>query len=125
VREQGFLKQQDIVDRIWCPQVGLVADTASGQLIASNALSPLQPGSDVSSFGKYLTEKEPIASTVPKISEDQARESALKVVPGRVTKVELERKRGKIVYVVEIRTDSAGEKDVLVDIESGEVVGTE
>ncbi|MGH8430965.1 MAG: PepSY domain-containing protein [Solimonas sp.] len=65
------------------------------------------------------------ATVTPKISEEQARAAALKVVPGRVTSVEIEKKRGKHVYVVEIRTRSDAEKDVHVDIETGQVLRTE
>ena len=36
----------------------------------------------------------------------------------------IERKLGKNVYVVEIRTPR-GEKDVFVDIETGKIIGTE
>jgi len=61
----------------------------------------------------------------PKITTEQASEIALKLVPGRVTSVVIERKRGKNVYVVEIMTKSDGEKDVFVDIETGRVVGTD
>ena len=40
----------------------------------------------------------------PKITTEQASAAALKVVPGRVTSVVIERKQGKNVYVVEIMT---------------------
>jgi uncharacterized membrane protein YkoI len=46
-------------------------------------------------------------------------------VPGRVTSVVIEKKQGKNVYVVEIVPRSGGEKDVFVDIETGQVLGTE
>ena len=123
VREQGLLNTQDIIDRIWCPQVGLVADSSSGLLIASNALPPSHPGADVSSFGKYLVNARP--PPVAKITPEQATETALKAMPGRMTSVVIERKRGRHVYVVEIMTSNSGEKDVFVDIETGAVVGTD
>jgi uncharacterized membrane protein YkoI len=59
-----------------------------------------------------------------KISEEQATKIALERVPGKVTSVTIERKRGKMVYVVEIQTPD-GERDVFVDITSGKIVGTE
>lgn len=123
VREQGVINHQDVIERIWCPEVGLVADSSSGQLIGSNALPPSHPGADVSSFGKYLANLRPPPE--PKITKEQASETALKAMPGRVTSVVIERKRGRHVYVVEIMTKNTGEKDVLVDIESGEIVGIE
>lgn len=58
----------------------------------------------------------------PKITEAQAKEIALKALPGEVTKVEIERKLGKMVYVVEIQNEKQGEKDVWVDIMSGKVL---
>ena len=65
------------------------------------------------------------ATPTPKISQEQAKTAALKLVPGRVTSVVIEKKQGKNVYVVEIVPRSGGEKDVFVDIETGQVLGTE
>jgi uncharacterized membrane protein YkoI len=61
----------------------------------------------------------------PKITVEQAKAAALKVVPGRVTSVVIEKKQGKHVYVVEIAPRGGGEKDVFVDLDSGQVLGTE
>ena len=61
---------------------------------------------------------------VAKITEEQATKIALERIPGKVTDVKIERKRGKNVYVVEIQT-AQGEKDVFVDIETGRIVGTD
>ena len=80
---------------------------------------------------EYNTEQSPsMISNEPKeltagITEAKAKEMALKEVPGKVTDVEIERKSGRIVYVVEIDTDSGPETDVLIDIKSGDVVGIE
>jgi uncharacterized membrane protein YkoI len=60
-----------------------------------------------------------------KVSQEQATKVALAHLPGKVTSVTIERKRGKMVYVVEIQTSDGGEKDVLVDIMSGQILGTE
>jgi uncharacterized membrane protein YkoI len=47
-------------------------------------------------------------------------------MPGQVTDITVERKLGKNVYVVEIIADKGGdETDVLVDMESGKVLGIE
>lgn len=62
---------------------------------------------------------------VAKISPEQATKIALERIPGKVTEVKIERKRGKNVYVVEIQTPNEGEKDVFVDIQTGEIVGTD
>jgi len=64
-------------------------------------------------------------TSTPKITPEQASAAALKVVPGRVTSVVIEKKQGKNVYVVEIRTRGGGEKDVFVDLMTGQVLGTE
>lgn len=60
-----------------------------------------------------------------KITEEQARAIALKTIPGKVTKVVIEKKKGKTVYVVEIMSEKKGEIDVFVDIVSGKVIGTD
>jgi uncharacterized membrane protein YkoI len=61
----------------------------------------------------------------PTITKEQATEIALKALPGKVTDITIERKRGQDVYVVEIVADKDGtETDVLVDPHSGKVLGT-
>lgn len=67
-----------------------------------------------------------VASPAAKIPEKQATETALKEVPGQVTSVVIEKKLGKNVYVVEIIEKGSGQEvDVFVDINTGEVVGTD
>jgi uncharacterized membrane protein YkoI len=124
VREQGLLNLQDITDKIWCPVVGVVFDTSDGKLVVSSALPKDNPASDVSSVGKLRDRPLKYTPPVAKISGDQATKTALALIPGKVTSLKIERKRGKNVYVVEIQTPN-GEKDVFVDIESGQVVGTD
>jgi len=65
------------------------------------------------------------AAAGAKITKEQATKVALEHIPGKVTDVTIERKRGKNVYVVEIQSPDQGEKDVFVDMESGKVVGTD
>ena len=60
-----------------------------------------------------------------KITAEQAAAIAVKTMPGKVTDVKVEKKKGKNVYAVEIQTEGQGEKDVLVDIVTGEVVGVD
>ena len=64
-----------------------------------------------------------IAPATPKVSEDQAKVIALKALPGKVTGVTIETKRGKNVYAVEIMSPTKGEKDVYVDLVTGKVLG--
>lgn len=63
------------------------------------------------------------APATPKVSEDQAKVIALKALPGKVTGVTIETKRGKNVYAVEIMSPTKGEKDVYVDLMTGKVLG--
>jgi uncharacterized membrane protein YkoI len=64
--------------------------------------------------------------TKAKISKEQASQNALQAMPGKVSDVSIERKLGKNVYVVEIIAEKDGEElDVLVDMDSGKVLGIE
>jgi uncharacterized membrane protein YkoI len=59
-----------------------------------------------------------------KISKEVATNNALAALPGTVTDVTVEKKRGKNVWVVEIVSQKDGaETDVLVDMDSGAVIG--
>ncbi len=58
------------------------------------------------------------------VTEEQAKAIALKALPGKVNKVELETKEGKKTYVVEIITNKTEEKkDVWVDYYTGKLRG--
>ena len=59
------------------------------------------------------------------ITEAEARSIALARVPGTVTDVVIETKFGKKTYVVEVQATSGGEKDVIIDIKTGEVLAVE
>lgn len=94
------------------------------------ARNALLVGAMVLTFGSYvLAQNLPTVVDVPPspapVTEEQAMAIALQKVPGKVTEVAIEKKRGKPVYVVEIQTEKEGEKDVLVDMQSGAVLGTE
>jgi uncharacterized membrane protein YkoI len=125
VREQNLLDLKDITDKVWCPTVGVVSDTSDGKLIVSNALPKDNPAADVSSVGQLRDKPLKYTPPVAKVSGDQATKIALARIPGKATNLTIERKKGKNVYVVEIQTPKDGEKDVFVDIESGEIVGTD
>jgi hypothetical protein len=124
VREQSVINLQDINDKIWCREVGIVSDTSGGKLIVSNALPSDNPASNVSSIGKTHGKPSKQKSQTVKVSAADARKIALQRMPGKVTDVTIEKKRGKNVYVVEIQTGS-GEVDVIVDTQTGEIIGTE
>lgn len=59
--------------------------------------------------------------SLAKISETQAKDAALKVVSGTVSKVELDNEDGNIVYSVSINTNT-GVVDVKVDAGNGKVL---
>jgi uncharacterized membrane protein YkoI len=79
----------------------------------------------VMAAGFALVGGEVAAQTKAKISEEQAKKIASKYLPGEITGVKIERKKGKEVYAVEIQSKDRGELDVLVDIMTGKVVGTD
>lgn len=100
------------------------ATVLTAWLFALIAIAPASSGKDVEDRPCLELAQATPATPTPKITSEQASEIALKLVPGRVTSVVIERKRGRHVYVVEIVT-GGGEKDVFVDIETGRVVGTD
>jgi uncharacterized membrane protein YkoI len=122
-REYSLTNPSDITDKWYCPGVGIVKDTSDGELVASDAL----PRTDMSSFGKHHREaRKQTTPLVAKVSSQQAREIALKEVPGKVTSMKIERFGKYNVYAVEIVAAKDGvETDVFVDIESGKIVGTD
>ena len=84
----------------------------------------ISSGSNLLLAGAALAKDKPAAAPAEaKITEDQAKEIALKTLPGKVTGVAIEKKKGKTVYAVEIMTEKQGEKDVLVDVVTGKVIG--
>ena len=72
--------------------------------------------------------KEPSAKSAvqSKITEDEAVKIAQEAVPGDVTAVSIEKKLGANRYVVELLAKDDGiETDVIIDMETGKVLGTE
>ncbi len=122
-RENSLTNPSDVTDKWWCPGVGLVKDTSDGELVSSDALA----STDTSSFGYF--HRNPVKlvkAPVPKIDGMQATEIALKAIPGKATSLKIERLGKRNIYAVEIIADEdGGEWDVFVDIETGEVVGTD
>ena len=62
---------------------------------------------------------------VRKITDAEAEKIALKKVQGFVTDIGIERKFGKLTIVVEVDAEDGPETDVIIDIETGEVLGAE
>lgn len=70
--------------------------------------------------------RKPAETQVQKISEERAREIALQAVPGDITDLDIERKLGAKRYVVEVIAEEDGEEtDVIIDMETGEVLEIE
>ena len=109
IREQDLIKLNEITDKVWCPDVGVVSDSSDGKLVISNALPAGNPASNVSTVGKASDKPLKQKSPVAKISAAEATKIALERMPGKATDVKIEKKLGKNVYVVEIQT-SRGEK---------------
>jgi uncharacterized membrane protein YkoI len=71
--------------------------------------------------------KDPAAGHKPKgasgISQEEAKQIALKAVPGKVTDVTIEKKLGANRYVVEVMpADGGKEVDVIIDMKTGKVL---
>lgn len=78
---------------------------------------------------EVIAEKQPEIVAEPeqvkKLTEAEVKEIALKRVPGKITDFDVESKFGRPTYVVEIRPDSGPETDVIIDMDTGEVLGVE
>jgi len=58
------------------------------------------------------------------ITAEDAKKIAIQEVPGKITDIDIEKKFGKPTYVVEIQAEN-GEIDVIIDINTGIILGTE
>ena len=105
-----------MLNRLVPPRLGARAGVALCSALAIGAGS-------VELAATAFAQDKPAANA--KITEDQAKAIALKTIPGKVTKVVIEKKKGKMVYVVEIMSEKKGEIDVFVDIVTGKVIGTD
>ena len=107
--------------KYYCPEVsGLVyevkiEDGEGAQLIN------VEKNSDSK---KIEVKDEPVEELKTKITEQEAIAIAQKEVEGKVTDVEIEKKFGKAAFVVEIDADGE-ETDVIIDIDTGQVLGIE
>lgn len=76
------------------------------------------------SDSKQIEIEGPTEKLKTKITEQEAIAIAQKAVKGKITDVGIEKKFGKAAYVVEIDDDGV-ETDVIVDIETGDILGIE
>lgn len=72
-----------------------------------------------------VTPSAPVEELKKPVTEEEAKAIALKRVPGKVTDIAIERKYGKVAYVVEVDADNGPETDVIIDIDTGEILGVE
>jgi len=105
--------------KYYCPEAKALVYEAS---IEDNEGVQLIAIEDISAETKE-PEKEPEPLKTG-ITEQQAMEIALKEVDGKVTDIEIEKKFGRTCYVVEIDDDGT-ETDVIIDVQTGEVLGVE
>lgn len=59
------------------------------------------------------------------ITEDDAKRIAIERIPGKVTDIAVETKFDKKAYVVEVDADNGPETDVIIDFETGKILGVE
>ena len=87
---------------------------------------PLQDREGKTLHSPQLQAKSAAPEPVRKISDEQATEIARATVQGEVMDIAVERKLGAKRLVVEVIADADGaEIDVIIDMETGEVLGTE
>ena len=83
IREQDLIKLNEITDKVWCPDVGVVSDSSDGKLVISNALPAGNPASNVSTVGKASDKPLKQKSPVAKISAARRPRSRLSKSPER------------------------------------------
>ena len=97
-------------------------DTGKIKIRSMPSIRPMQGDTAAATINALKASKSPKQQ---KITDEQASAIALKAVPGEVTGIALERKLGQLCIVVEVAADSGPETDVIIDPETGEVLGTE
>jgi hypothetical protein len=115
-RETDLEGERDAAEKCWCRDVGLVSDSEGGTLTELDApeRAPVVAAA-TSHTGPART-----------ISDDQAAEIARGAVPGEVMDIVVERKMGAKRIVVEVIADEdMAETDVIIDMETGEVLAVE
>jgi hypothetical protein len=129
-REFDILDPGDFTDKVWCYGVGLVSDSSGASLTNTSHLDGRLP--DPTPYYAYHNNKGKAAAKTEEklpenaISKDEAGKIGLTAVPGEVTDIAIENKMGGKRYVVEIRAAADGvETDVVIEMETGKVLGTE
>lgn len=91
----------------------------------TGSIKVANPQDNAKDSGKNVKDNEAQESaklaSLAKITPDEAKAAALKVVTGTVTKVSLDNENGNLVYSVDIKT-STGSTDVKIDAGNGKVL---
>lgn len=106
--------------KYYCPEVGGVALEMTIDDGEKSELINITNDLNIKPFNQTINE-----SLQYTITEEQAKEIAIKEVPGIVTDIAIERKFSKIAYVVEIDANNGPETDVIIDANTGEVLSVE
>jgi hypothetical protein len=110
------LDQGTETEKCYCRNVGLVSDASAGVL---TEIGTPQSGAPVQAVAAA-------AGTGRKITDEQAADIARAAVPGQVMDIAVERKMGGKRLVVEvIAAEDMAETDVIIDMETGAVLGIE
>jgi len=108
--------------KYYCPEVGNVIYEVGIESVEGTQLISIGKESEKKQLAKI---EEGLVKELKKaITEEEAIVIAQKAVKGKVTDVGIDKKFGKAVYVVEIDADGK-ETDIIIDIETGEVLGIE
>lgn len=120
-REWTPLDPGDEEYKYYCPEVGMVYEAKVG---SGEGAQLVGVESSAAVLKQTETKVEPLERLKAGITEQEAIAIAQKAVNGKVTDVGIEEKFGKAAYVVEIDADGV-ETDVIIDIDTGEVLGIE
>jgi uncharacterized membrane protein YkoI len=73
----------------------------------------------------WVAEGTAAADTAPKVSIVEARAIALRAVPGKIRKEELETEKGRQIYSFDINSGAKVDKEVNIDANTGAVVSVD
>jgi uncharacterized membrane protein YkoI len=119
--------------KYYCPTIGNLVYEVSIEDGEGQELISVEKNAQPSPSATQATQKSASRTSTPsktiqeqaEITEQQARDIALQRVPGRITDVAIEKKFNKPTWVVEIDADNGPETDVIIDMQTGKVLGIE
>ncbi len=120
IKDLNLLKPGEVEHKYYCSEVGGVVLEAGLKNGEKTELANVEYNAKPSSS----TVKEKL-ELKREITEQEAKQIALQKIKGKVTDITIEKKYGKAAYVIEIDSDYGAETDVIIDIETGEIIGIE